>query len=595
MFQQSETNTSKRQLRITALLAAFMLSPALAVEPVTSGAAKPYGEVARESIYVPVRDGTLLAVNIYRPAVDGKPVAEQLPVVFAFTPYRARFRDAKGAVQETGLSDRLALKGLTDDGYVVAVADIRGKGASFGARRGFQDRTEALDGRDLIEWLARQKWSTGKIGMIGCSYLGGATLQVASTAPPSLKAIFVGASDLDKYAFVRRGGIPAQFNTRPDEPLSDDLMSLPVDADPSGELLRAAVAEHARNTPMAPLWYGMPYRDSVSTYTGNRFWEEAGPYTYLDTLKKSRVPAYFWGNWQDEPTEQILLAAANIGGKLLVGPGSHCVPPPEFDFTGEVRRFFDRYLKGAENGIEHEPRYTYWVDNAPKGEQWRRGDTLPGAGVKRIAWYLSATKSNSAPSANDGTLAQRPPNKRGTDSFVVNYDLGAGEYFSFWVEAMDDKGLTYTSPALTADVTMIGFPVLQLNFAADRDDANVFAYLEDVDAAGKATVVSFGRLAASQRKLSVPPYDTMGTPWHSGRSSDVVPLVPGKFVPLRFGLTPSARVFAAGHRLRVTITGADPRQRNLKEIRQEPPPRLSIALGGSTPSRIELPLLQSPR
>jgi len=595
MFQQYKPNTSRRQLWNTALLATAILSPALAVEPAASGATKLYAEVARESLYVPVRDGTLLAVNIYRPVVDGKPVAAQLPVVFAFTPYRARFRDAKGAVQETGLSERLALKGLTDYGYVVAVADIRGKGASFGARRGFQDRTEAQDGRDLIEWLAQQKWSTGKIGMIGCSYLGGATLQVASTAPPSLKAIFVGASDLDKYTFVRRGGIPAQFNTRPDEPLSDDLMSLPVDADPNGELLRAAVAEHAKNTPMAPLWYGMPYRDSVSSYTGNRFWEEVGPYTYLDTLKRSRIASYFWGNWQDEPTEQMLLAAANIGGKLLVGTGSHCVPPPDFNFTGEVRRFFDRYLKDADNGIEREPRYTYWVDNAPRGELWRRGDTLPGVGVKRMAWYLSAAKSGSAPSANDGTLAQRPPAKRGTDSFSVNYDLGAGEYFSFWVDAMDDKGLTYTSPALTTDVTMIGFPVLQLNFAADRDDANVFAYLEDVDAAGKATVVSFGRLAASQRKLSLAPYDTLGTPWHSGLSTDVERLVPGKFVPLSFGLTPSARVFAAGHRLRVTITGADPRQRNLNEIRQEPPPRLSVALGGSKPSRIELPLLQNPR
>lgn len=345
---------------------------------------------------------------------------------------------------------------------------------------------------------------------------------------------------------------------------------------------------------MAPLWYGMPYRDSVSSYTGNRFWEEVGPYTYLDALKKSGIATYFWGNWQDEPTEQMLLAAANIGGKLLVGPGSHCVPPPGFDFSGEVRRFFDRYLKGADNGIEREPRYTYWVDNAPKGEQWRRGDTLPGAGIKRSAWYLSAAKSGSAPSANDGTLAQRPPATRGSDSFAVNYDLGAGEYFSFWVEAMDDKGLTYTSPALKDDVTMLGFPVLHLNFAADRNDANVFAYLEDVDAAGKATVVSFGRLAASQRKLSAAPYDTMGIPWHSGRSTDVAPLVPGKFVPLSFGLTPSARLFAAGHRLRVTITGADPRQRNLKEIRQDPPPRLSVALGGSKPSRIELPLVQSP-
>jgi putative CocE/NonD family hydrolase len=152
-------------------------------------------------------------VNIYRPAHGSVASDQRLPVIFAFTPYRARFRDAQGVVQETALNDRLALRSLISAGYVVAVADIRGKGASFGARRGFQDRTEANDGHDLVEWLARQDFSSGKVGMIGCSYLGGTTFHTASTAPPSLKAVFIGASDLDKYGFVRKGGITAQFNT----------------------------------------------------------------------------------------------------------------------------------------------------------------------------------------------------------------------------------------------------------------------------------------------------------------------------------------------------------------------------------------------
>src|SRR5690606_38867251 len=178
-------------------------------------------------------------------------------VIFAFTPYRARFKDEAGAVRETALEDGLALRSLLRAGYVVAVADVRGKGASFGTRRGFQDRTEAQDGYDLVEWLARQDFSTGAVGMVGCSYLGGTAMHTASTAPPSLKAIFAGATDLHKYDFVRRGGITAQFNTRPDDPLVVDLGSIPVDGDEGGALLRQAVAEHAGNTPMGPLWYSM--------------------------------------------------------------------------------------------------------------------------------------------------------------------------------------------------------------------------------------------------------------------------------------------------------------------------------------------------
>jgi predicted acyl esterase len=61
---------------------------------------------------------------------------------------------------------------------------------------------------------------------------------------------------------------------------------------------------------------------------------------------------------------------------------------------------------------------------------------------------------------------------------------------------------------------------------------------------------------------------------------------------LKFALTPSAWVFKAGHRMRVVVTGADPRQRNLAQIRQDPPPRLTLFSGGGRSSRIELPLLR---
>src|SRR5690606_41313462 len=111
--------------------------------------------------------GTRLAVNIYRREDCGEAVAEKRPVVFAFTPYSSRFRNEAGEVSEVALNDGLALSSLLSSGYVVAVADIRGKGASFGARRGFQDRTEAQDGHDLVEWLARQPFSSGKVGLIG--------------------------------------------------------------------------------------------------------------------------------------------------------------------------------------------------------------------------------------------------------------------------------------------------------------------------------------------------------------------------------------------------------------------------------------------
>ena len=529
-------------------------------------------------------------MNIYRPAVDGRPVDSPHPVLFSFTPYRARFRNATGQIVELGQFTGFGLKELTERGYVLAIADIRGKGASFGARRGFQDRTEANDGYDLVQWLASQPWGSGKVGMLGCSYLGGTTVHVASTAPPALKAIFTGATDLDKYAFVRRGGITAQFNTRPDEPLSDDLMSLPMDADADGEQLRAAVAEHARNTPMAALWYGMPYRDSVSNLTGNRFWEEAGPYPYLDVIRKAGIATYFWSNWQDEPTEQVILLHANLGGKLLIGPGSHCVPPPGYDLAKEITRYFDHHLKGADSGLYREPKVTYFVNGAPEGRQWIRGDQPPGTGVARTS-FLLAGPGGEGEGHRDGSLTRSTARSKST-TFSVDYDVASDDYFAFWVESQQAHGLRFTGEPIEADTTMAGYPVVALRMTADRPDANVFAYLEDVAPDGKAVVVSLGRLAASHRQLAQAPYETLGLPWDSGRAADNVPLEPGKPAELKFALTPSAWVFKAGHRMRVVVTGADPRQRNLAQIRQDPPPRLTILSGGTRGSRIELPLLR---
>lgn len=559
-----------------------VVAPLLFMAAAPHGWAESYPDYVRTSQYVAVRDGVRLAVSVYRPADAGVAETRKLPVIFAFTPYRARYRNEKGETVEVALDDRLALKSLLASGYVVAVADIRGKGASFGKRRGFQDRTEAHDGYDLVQWLAAQPFSSGAVGMIGCSYLGGTAFHTASTAPPALKAVFIGASDLDKYAFIRRGGITAQFNTRPDEPASIDLASIPVDADASGTELRAAVGEHAGNTPMAPLWYGMPYRDSVSPLTGTAFWNEVGVYNYLDAIRRADIATYFWGNWQDEPTGQVIFGAANLGGKFLAGPGSHCVPPKGFDLAGEVVRYFDHYLKGIDNGIEREPRATYWVERLNGVGGYVHSDVLPGADAHHRTMYLRA-------SGSQGALEETTPTP-GEARFTVNYDVGNPDYFAFWIGPMDDKGITFTSAPLAAPMTLIGFPVIRLALHASTPDANAFAYLEEVAADGKAEVVSFGRLAIAHRKLARAPYDVMGLPFHSGLRADIAPLPPGQTASFNFDMTPLSRVIPAAARLRVTITGADPRQRNLQDIKQTPPPALFVVTGGAKGSRIDLPV-----
>jgi hypothetical protein len=191
--------------------------------------------------------------------------------------------------------------------------------------------------------------------------------------------------------------------------------------------------------------------------------------------------------------------------------------------------------------------------------------------------------------AREGVLAPRA--SAGDErTFAVDYGVGSAEYFSFWVESQAAQGLTWTSTPLPADRVLVGSPIIQLDVAADRADANVFAYLEALSPDGKAEVISFGRLAASHRRLARAPYDTLGLPWQSGLSTDHSPLTPGRFVAMRFSLTPTGRIVRTGQRLRVVVTGADPRQRNLATLREDPPPRITIR-SGRRHSWLEVPWL----
>src|SRR5690606_40524236 len=97
-------------------------------------------------------------------------------------------------------------------------------------------------------------------------------------------------------------------------------------------------------------------------------------------------------------------------------------------------------------------------------------------------------------------------------------------------------------------------------------------------------------LAAGYRATGEAPYEVLGLPWHTGAEADYAPLAPGEEARLSFALTPTSEVIEAGHRLRFVVTGADPRQRNLKDIRQEPAPNIALVLGGPSGSRVELPL-----
>jgi len=541
-----------------------------------SGYAKEiYDGWARSSQYVTVRDGTKIAVDLYRPTLHGQVSTERYPVLWIQTQYRRSFSDKNGKVTFGGdyayaskrpdgsIIPGTGLANLTKYGYVVAIADARGTGASFGWRQGMYDESEALDGYDISEWLAAQSFSDGNVGMAGCSYLGGIQDAISATTPPHLKAFFPGCADPDNFNLGNRGGISGgAHKPPPGDPawVQDFHFTLPVDGDADKTQLVQAAVQHEKNITEATVWGSVPLRDSVSPIAPapgmkpfGKVWLNTSAFTSFQNTNKAGMAVYGWDNWKDSARTGALARFRNLNThpKLFIGPWGHCQASGElngrqtsFDMVAEQHRFFDRWLKGIDNGLADEPPIYYATVNAPRDREWRFTPQWPLPGNRNVDYYLGMAtgKGSLRPSA--------PQAASDKDDYTVAYDVTA--------KNIDEKGLTYTSEPFAADTEITGHPLVHLWVSSTAADADVFLNLEDVDANGKSEVVSDQKLRASLRSLNDPPFDNGGLPWHRSYQEDVQKLVPGTPVEMVMDMLPISRVMQAGHRLRLAITCAAP-------------------------------------
>ncbi len=543
------------------------------------------------SIYIPMPDGTRLAADIYRPARDGVALPGRFPVILHATAARTRLGDQADRSGTGKFSVQMI--NLANYGFVYMQVERRGINASFGVRRGYHDRTEAQDSQDLITWAATQSWSNGVVGGYGCSNTGDAAMHFLTKPSPYLKAVFAGCFNWDKYSGGLRGGVLANWGTGPQGSFEQDMKATPVDGDENKALLRQAALEHAANTRLLDLWSGMPFRDSVSALTQSKFWEEGSIGTYIAQVQASRIPVYVQGGWNDDFRGQGLIVLENLPQptKLIIGPWGHC-ESGSFSMTAEVLRYFDYWLKGVKNGIMDEPRIHYTTANAPAGSEWRTAQAWPLRPASATKAYLAGP---SGLAANDNAMRDQAPTAAASRSFDVNYKaLCANQSVTALGPTcpQDDKGLTYTSTALAADLEMTGIPLADLWVSSTVSDGALFAYLEDVGPDGAITMVSEGRLKASMRALAAAPYKLpQGLPWHSFAGADAVPLTPGVPARLVFDLMPVSYIFKAGHRYRLTLTGADPREK--LRLQLDPAPRWTIHVDAAHPSHFVLPLVPS--
>ena len=188
-----------------------------------------YDGWTRSSEYVAVTDGTKLAMDIFRPTRNGEVITTPLPGIFIFTPYgrgMSVFKGIDGSYINlyTPVGSYFFRGGLTkliQYGYVIACADVRGLGASYGARAAANDRTEARDAHDLIEWLGTREYIDGNVGMWGASYFGQTVLEAISTMPPHLKAAYFGVTNFNYYDAWGRGVLPGAVREKSRRPLNE--------------------------------------------------------------------------------------------------------------------------------------------------------------------------------------------------------------------------------------------------------------------------------------------------------------------------------------------------------------------------------------
>ena len=491
-------------------------------------ASPPVFDVVMQEAWIPMPDGVRLAADVWRP--QGKGDDGRFPVLLEYLPYR----------KTEGRGSRYPLYAyFVRRGYVVARVDIRGTGNSEGTLvpHEYSD-VENEDGEQVIAWLARQPFSSGKLGMFGISWGGFNSIHLAMRRPAALGAIVaVDASDdlyQDDVHFM-----DGMMHVDSWE-MSQDLANAMPGA-PDYTIDETYFAERFDQPPWM-LSYKRQQRDGP-------FWDRTALKARYDAL---RVPSLLVGGWYDGYRDSVprMLQHVKAPVQAIVGAWNHTFPhqpypKPGFEFRHEAVRFFDYWLKGRDTGIMGQPRLAVyvrrWHPPGPYLEQapgeWRYEDGWPVARVRERVLYPSASRSLSEAAPAESAARLR---------YVPTSGVEAGGPVMWFGDVAPDQrptdafSLVYETPPLEQDLEILGLPRALLRVAADAPQAHWFARLGDVAPDGSVTLVA----SAGQNGA------------HRGSARDPEPIVPGQPFPLEIEMHFTSWVFPKGHRLRLSVSNA---------------------------------------
>jgi len=496
----------------------------------------PYRVREIEHTLIPMPDGARLAAKIWLP--EG---AEQdpVPAIFEYIPYRKR--------DLTRVRDTRTHPYLAGHGYACVRVDLRGSGESDGVLADQYRQQELDDGMAVIRWLAEQPWCNGRVGMMGISWGGFNSLQVAAHRPPELKAIITACSTDDLYLdnMHYMGGCLLTDNLS-EATTMFSVNSCPPDPALVGGRWREMWLERLAGSGLwLETWLEHQRRDA--------YWEHG---SISEAYAAIQCPVLAVGGWADGYTNAIfrLLEHLEVPRLGLVGPWGHRYPHlgrpgPDIGFLQEALRWWDHWLKGVETGIMKEPMLRAWMlDSVPPTTRY---DYRPGRWVAEPQWPPRERPLHTLPLAPNRLLidsdeAAGAAAEAQTVQSPLSVGLFAGKWCSYTAapdlphdQREEDGGaLVYQSPPLEEGVEIIGAPVVELEVSANRPVAMVAARLSDVAPDGKATRVTYGLLNLTHRNGHAEPES----------------LEPDRRYRVRVSLNHVAQRFPAGHRLRLSLS-----------------------------------------
>jgi len=485
-----------------------------------------------EHFWITLKDGCRLSARMWLPDdAESHPV----PAILEYIPYRKR--------DGTRARDEPMHHYFAGHGYAAVRVDLRGSGESDGLLEDEYLQRELDDGVEVIEWIAAQKWCNGSVGMMGKSWGGFNCLQVAALRPKALKAILSVCSTDDRYAddIHYMGGCL----------LNDNLwwgaimlayQARPADPELFGPGWRDNWKTRLENMPFWPaLWLKHQRRDA--------YWQHG---SICEDWSAIEVPVFLVGGWVDAYTNAIprMLEHLKVPRKAVIGPWAHVypqdgTPDPAIGFLQEAVKWWDRWLKGVENGVDKEPMLRAWMQDwtPPVGTRkahpgrWVAEAQWPSGNVSPKIYYLNADHGLAGGAGPARDLAICSP------AYV-------GQACGEWMAAgcpgelptdqrIDDAlSLTFDTPTLGADCAILGAAELDLLLSSDKPVAQIGVRLMDVAPDGAALRVSYQVLNLTHRDSHAKPER----------------LEPGKRYRVQVKFNDCAHRFAAGHRIRVAIS-----------------------------------------